>query len=695
MRFPHLFQPGRIGLMEVKNRIIGSPMERNYCTAEGRVTQRYVDYMAARARGGAACSTPRPPTSIHAARAALSRWASTTTTWCPNSRGWSRRASPRRRDRPRAQLRRPRGAALVSGLDRERLRSCRMPAPRLRAAGARPREIEEIVLRFADAARRAVEAGCDFIGIHSAHGYLLRQFLPPGAPARRRIRRRPRRPHALSARGRRPSARPLAATADPLPDQRRRAPGRRPLARGRLRDRAAPRRRRRRPGRRLRRHVRDQLVDHAADGDAAGRAGAARARGAQARRRAGQRLRAHHRPERRRAPDRIGNVRLRDAGPGAARRSRVPEQGARGPDGRDLHCIACNQGCSDMHSRGLPIVCLVNTATGREREYAIRPAPAPKRIVVVGGGPAGLEAARICAARPRGHGVRARRRARRPDAAAGPCPAARSFRATCPGSPAPPRARASRCGSASRRTRTACSPSAPTSSSSRPAPRRDAGDSRILDSPVVDAYEILRRPHGGVGRALVIGGDIRGVGVARILAARASGDARRGFARARHRHRHALATVPDRRSGGPPTSRSTSAPPSSPSPSVRPRSGTAPRAGRSTSTWSCPPGCSCRSPPSPTSSATARRRSTCTWWATARSRARRWKRSTMPRRLPTGSSRLQRRNRKCLAGSFAKCAHQLLRCRCLQGEPPLLRSGASHLTRIAAPYHCRSLPLPP
>ena len=38
-------------------------------------------------------------------------------------------------------------------------------------------------------------------------------------------------------------------------------------------------------------------------------------------------------------------------------------------------CIACNQGCSDMHARGLPIVCLVNTTTGRERDYAIRPAP--------------------------------------------------------------------------------------------------------------------------------------------------------------------------------------------------------------------------------------------------------------------------------------------------------------------------------
>ena len=40
----------------------------------------------------------------------------------------------------------------------------------------------------------------------------------------------------------------------------------------------------------------------------------------------------------------------------------------------------------------------------------------------------------------------------------------------------------------------------------------------ILDSPVVDPYEILRRPHGGIGRALVIGGDIRGVAIARMLA---------------------------------------------------------------------------------------------------------------------------------------------------------------------------------
>ena len=40
----------------------------------------------------------------------------------------------------------------------------------------------------------------------------------------------------------------------------------------------------------------------------------------------------------------------------------------------------------------------------------------------------------------------------------------------------------------------------------------------IHDSPVVDPYAILRRPRGGIGRALVIGGDIRGVALARVLA---------------------------------------------------------------------------------------------------------------------------------------------------------------------------------
>ena len=45
-------------------------------------------------------------------------------------------------------------------------------------------DIRHVVACFADAARRTVEAGCDFVGLHGAHGYLLSQFFSPYANKR-------------------------------------------------------------------------------------------------------------------------------------------------------------------------------------------------------------------------------------------------------------------------------------------------------------------------------------------------------------------------------------------------------------------------------------------------------------------------------------------------------------------------------
>jgi 2,4-dienoyl-CoA reductase (NADPH2) len=45
------------------------------------------------------------------------------------------------------------------------------------------------------------------------------------------------------------------------------------------------------------------------------------------------------------------------------------------------------------------VTCLLNPALGREREYAITPAPALRKVMVIGGGPGGLEAARVLALR--------------------------------------------------------------------------------------------------------------------------------------------------------------------------------------------------------------------------------------------------------------------------------------------------------
>ncbi|MEW6263050.1 MAG: FAD-dependent oxidoreductase [Thermodesulfobacteriota bacterium] len=69
-----------------------------------------------------------------------------------------------------------------------------------------------------------------------------------------------------------------------------------------------------------------------------------------------------------------------------------------------VQCIACNQGCFDHVFLLQPVSCLVNPEAGRESEVQIRPAQKSRKILVAGGGPAGLTFARVAAAR--GYNVR-------------------------------------------------------------------------------------------------------------------------------------------------------------------------------------------------------------------------------------------------------------------------------------------------
>jgi 2-enoate reductase len=66
-------------------------------------------------------------------------------------------------------------------------------------------------------------------------------------------------------------------------------------------------------------------------------------------------------------------------------------------------CIGCHTGCLGRGFIGKPLSCAVNPAVGRERFYEIKPAVTPKNVMVVGGGLAGMEAARVAAIR--GHKV--------------------------------------------------------------------------------------------------------------------------------------------------------------------------------------------------------------------------------------------------------------------------------------------------
>lgn len=67
------------------------------------------------------------------------------------------------------------------------------------------------------------------------------------------------------------------------------------------------------------------------------------------------------------------------------------------------YCIACNQGCFDPIFEGKPQTCLVNARAGAEGKLALEPASSKKKVMVIGGGPAGMEAARVAALR--GHRV--------------------------------------------------------------------------------------------------------------------------------------------------------------------------------------------------------------------------------------------------------------------------------------------------
>lgn len=66
-------------------------------------------------------------------------------------------------------------------------------------------------------------------------------------------------------------------------------------------------------------------------------------------------------------------------------------------------CIGCNQGCMDHTFDGKIVECLVNAEAGHECEFELKPAVTKKKILVIGGGPAGMEAARVAALR--GHEV--------------------------------------------------------------------------------------------------------------------------------------------------------------------------------------------------------------------------------------------------------------------------------------------------
>ena len=119
------------------------------------------------------------------------------------------------------------------------------------------------------------------------------------------------------------------------------------------------------------------------------------------------------------AADAVGMTRALIADPD------LPRRIVEGREDERILCTGCNQGCIGHYHLGMPISCLQNPRTGRERTL---PEPVPQAgssVLVVGGGPAGLAAAVAAGSAgaevtlaEAGHGAGRPVRARRPRARA-------------------------------------------------------------------------------------------------------------------------------------------------------------------------------------------------------------------------------------------------------------------------------------
>jgi 2,4-dienoyl-CoA reductase-like NADH-dependent reductase (Old Yellow Enzyme family)/thioredoxin reductase len=525
-RYPHVFSTGRLGRLVLRNRILMAAMEKNLALPTGGVTQRYIDYCEARAAGGAALILLESMYVHPAGKNHRCQLGMHDDELLPGYRRLIE-ACHRHGALVGAELQFAGRETSSAVTGTQPVAPSAVPCTAV-SGGDVPRalrveEIPPLVAAFAAAARRAVAAGFDVLEIHGAHGYLVGQFLSPfanrrddayGGDAERRLRF----PLEVIAAVR-------AAAGDAVPLLYRMSAEEHVEGGLTLADacRIAPRLEAAgidlldvsagiyesapwivQPmemgqgclvplAREIRRHVRIpvSVAGRISDASVAEHVLAA------------------------------GDADFVTLGRALHADPEMPRKSLEGREDEICSCVACLK-CSDLLGQNEPVLCLANTRTGRERQYAIRPAARPQRVVVAGGGPAGLEAARVLALR--GHAVTVLERASEPG---GQVLLSRRVpgRADLAGLVTYLAAAAARAGARIRLGTEATvdmvlaeQPDAVVvATGARPGLPPIPG---IEQSPAVDPFTVLLRPAGGVRRALVIGGGMIGVAVGHVLAER-------------------------------------------------------------------------------------------------------------------------------------------------------------------------------
>ena len=408
-KFPKLFEPGRIGKLEIRNRIVMAPMNTIYEDSDGCVTQRMIDYFVARAKGGTGLMMTGLTRVYRKAE------------YPPMMGLWMDTDAYIARASDLAQAVHDYGAKIcmqiTAGLGRQDgdptlekipVAPSAIPSymnPKVVCRKLSKAEIKEIVKEHAGAARRIVTAGFDMIEFHGHTGYLIDQFMTPLWNKRTDeyggdIKKRMRFPLEL-----------ISAVRDVVGPNF-------PLSFRLSVDHKIPNGRILSEGLEIARVLESAGIDvlhvdggcydsmpwifppsYYPEGSLVEPAAAVKKAVKIPVITVGKIIR----PE-------FAEQILKDGRADFIAMGRQliadPEWANKAKDGRieDIRpCIVCNELCIGNVFCARPLACSVNAAAGKERYYALEHPERQKKVVVIGGGPAGMEAARVAALR--GHDV--------------------------------------------------------------------------------------------------------------------------------------------------------------------------------------------------------------------------------------------------------------------------------------------------
>ena len=187
-RFPSLFREGQIGKLKIRNRIVMSPMMTHFGGIMGEVTQQTIDHYVTRAKGGVGLIItggtefyPFPTSRLDTYGGGLSiaedRYKKGLAELTEEVHAWGAKIFVQLSHSGRTQ-----SAASLKGY--QPVSSSPVPATRPGARFPTPRaltrgEIYEFIERWAQGAWRAKQAGFDGVSLHMAHGTLMTSFISP------------------------------------------------------------------------------------------------------------------------------------------------------------------------------------------------------------------------------------------------------------------------------------------------------------------------------------------------------------------------------------------------------------------------------------------------------------------------------------------------------------------------------------